>query len=58
MERCDTPYLHMDDQWMWRFYFLDRFGKLIVTSAKAYFTRKEAEDAMRSFQLTLAVVAA
>lgn len=58
MEQYATPYLHMDDQWMWRFYFLDRFGKLIVTSAMAYFTRKEAEDAMRSFQLNLAAVAA
>jgi hypothetical protein len=36
----------MDDQWMWRFYFLDAVGKLAAMSTLAYFTRAEAEEAM------------
>ena len=40
-------YLHMDDQWMWRFFFLDSRGSLIAISTVAYFTRAEAEEAMR-----------
>jgi hypothetical protein len=40
------PFLHMDDQWMWRFYFLDAVGKLAAMSTLAYFTRAEAEEAM------------
>jgi len=52
-----TPYLHMDDQWMWRFFFLDKLGKVAVMSAKAYFTRQEAEGAMRLFKARLRVIA-
>jgi uncharacterized protein YegP (UPF0339 family) len=52
------PYLHMDDQWMWRFYFLDRFGNLIVMSTQAYFTRAEAEEAMLLFRSELCAMAA
>ena len=53
-----TPYLHMDAQWMWRFYFLDRSGKSIAVSMQAYFTRDEAEVAMRDFQRLSFVIAA
>jgi hypothetical protein len=52
------PFLHMDDQWMWRFYFLDERGDLVVMSAKAYFTRAEAEKAMMLFWRELVVIAA
>ena len=51
-------FLHMDDQWMWRFYFLDKYGNLIATSAKAYFTRADAEKAMTHFRRQFAVIAA
>ena len=44
------PFLHMDDQWMWRFFFLDRFGQMMAMSTKAFFTRREAEVAMHDFQ--------
>ena len=49
-------FLHMDDEWMWRFFFLDRLGKLITVSTKAYFTRAEAEAAMRRFRRELSVM--
>jgi len=52
------PFLHMDDQWMWRFYFLDSLGKLVAMSTKAYFTRAEAERAMLVFRRELVVIAA
>lgn len=51
------PFLHMDDQWMWRFYFLDSFGKLIAMSTVAFFTREEAEHAMRVYLRSLLVIA-
>ncbi len=51
------PFLHMDDQWMWRFFFLDETGSLIAISARAYFTRTEAEVAMKHFRLGLLVTA-
>lgn len=45
-----NAFLHMDDQWMWRFYLLDSVGKLLATSAGSYFTRAEAEKALSSFR--------
>jgi hypothetical protein len=48
----------MDDQWMWRFFFLDRFENLVVMSTQAYFTRAEAEEAMFLFRDELAALAA
>ena len=50
MSDCAQSYLHMDEHWMWRFFFLDKFGDLIATSAQAYFSRAEAEAAMRQFR--------
>jgi hypothetical protein len=47
-------FLHMDEEWMWRFYFLDREGNVLAISHHAYFTRAEAEAAMHAFQLRLA----
>lgn len=39
-------YLHMDDQWMWRFFILDKVGKPSAISERAYFTRDEADKAL------------
>lgn len=47
-------FLHMDEEWLWRFYLLDRDGNVIVISHHAYFTRAEAEAAMFDFHLSLA----
>ncbi|MCL6684035.1 hypothetical protein [Sphingomonas alba] len=47
-------YLHMDEEWMWRFYLMDSQGRVIVISHRAYFTRDEALAALREFQLNLA----
>jgi hypothetical protein len=49
-------FLHMDEEWLWRFYLLDRQGNILVISHHAYFTRAEAEAAMLDFQLRLARV--
>lgn len=48
-------FLHMDEEWLWRFYLLDRKGRVIVISHQAYFTRTEALEALREFQLNLAL---
>ncbi len=50
-------FLHMDDQWMWRFYLLDRSGKVIAISSRAYFTWTEAEDALLAFSRSLVMAA-
>jgi hypothetical protein len=46
-------YLHMDEEWMWRFYLLDQRGRVIVISHRAYFTRGEAEAALQEFRFSL-----
>ena len=46
-------FLHMDEEWLWRFYLLDQKGNVIVISHHAYFTRAEAEAAMHDFRLSL-----
>jgi len=46
-------FLHMDKEWLWRFYLLDQKGNVIVISHHAYFTRAEAETAMLNFRLSL-----
>lgn len=51
-------FLHMDDQWMWRFFFLDDEGVVIAISTVAYFTRTEAERAMLLLRDQFAVVVA
>lgn len=50
------PFLHMDADWMWRFYFLDSKGKLIAMSTLAYFTRAEAEVAMDHYRESIVVM--
>ena len=45
-----NSFLHMDGEWMWRFYLLDAVGKVIAISTLAYFTRYEAECALRMLQ--------
>lgn len=47
-------FLHMDEEWMWRFYLLDSKGQVIVISHRAYFTREAAAAALREFRLNLA----
>jgi hypothetical protein len=47
-------FLHMDEDWMWRFYLLDQSGNVLVISDHAYFTREGAKSAMFDFQLRLA----
>jgi hypothetical protein len=44
-------FLHMDEHWMWRYYFLSGAGELVGMSTASYFTRAEAERAMRRFRL-------
>jgi hypothetical protein len=56
MEADAQAFLHMDEEWLWRFYFLDAEGNVLVISHHAYFTRAEAEAAMLNFQLSLARV--
>lgn len=51
-------FLHMDDQWMWRFFFLDNEGDVIAISTVAYFTRIEAERAMLLLRNQFVAVAA
>lgn len=56
MDAGARAFLHMDEEWLWRFYFLDQRGNVIVISHHAYFTRAEAEAAMLDFQLRLAPI--
>lgn len=46
-------FLHMDDQWMWRFYVLSGAGEVLAISNRAYFTREEAENALSVFKASL-----
>jgi hypothetical protein len=46
-------FLHMDEEWMWRFYLLDKRGRVIVISHRAYFTRDEAGAALEEFRFSL-----
>jgi uncharacterized protein YegP (UPF0339 family) len=40
--------VHLDNDWLWRFSFVDRSGKAIATSDIGYFTQAEARSAMAS----------
>ncbi|HEY0112868.1 MAG TPA: hypothetical protein VGB59_06910 [Allosphingosinicella sp.] len=49
-------HIHLDDDWMWRFSFLDAGGAVIATSQIAYFTQAEAKAAMSFLRNDLGTV--
>jgi hypothetical protein len=43
-------YLHMDQQYLWRWFCVDDHGNTIAKSAQAYFRLADASKAMQRFR--------
>ena len=48
-----TLFLHLDADFLWRWYITDAMGNLVPVS-RPYFDRAEAEEAMRAHAMPLA----